>query len=139
MEEDNKTRLQERYVELQLLDEQMKEVQKHLQHFDQQIQDVIAVRQSLDELRNVREGEESLVPIANGIFARAKLTNLRELLVNVGSNIVVAKSIDEAKKLLEQQSSEIQAIRTRIAAQLEKLATRAQALQEELMKLIETK
>ena len=45
----------------------------------------------------------------------------------------------KTKKLLEEQSAEIQEIRARIASQLEQLASKAQVLQAELMKLMEEK
>ncbi|MBN1156354.1 prefoldin subunit alpha [Candidatus Woesearchaeota archaeon] len=137
--EQNKKALQEKYVELQLMDEQIKEVQKHMLHFDQQISEVSNVRNALEQFRDVKQGEDALIPLANGIFVRAKLSNLDELIVNVGSNIAVKKSLEETKKLLDEQSAEIQGIRARIATQLEQLASKAQVLQAELMKLIEEK
>ncbi len=137
--EEEKKELQQKYVELQLLDEQIKEVQNHMVHFDQQISEVITVRNALEQLNDVRDGGDALVPIANGIFAKAKLFNLKELIVNVGANVAVEKSIDEAKKLLDEQSVEIQAIRARIAGQLDQLASKAQVLQAEMMKMMEEK
>ncbi|HSU73048.1 MAG TPA: hypothetical protein VLJ21_04340, partial [Candidatus Binatia bacterium] len=80
---------QRKYLELQVLNQKMQQVQEQVQQLEQQIVEVDKVSQNLDEFSKVKPGAESLIPVANGLFAKATLLETQTLVVNVGSNVAV--------------------------------------------------
>jgi prefoldin subunit 5 len=56
--------------------------------------------------------------------------------VNVGSSVVVEKSIEDTKKLLEEQHIEISAYRVQLNDHLQNMMTRIQELQAALEQMV---
>lgn len=127
--------IRKKYIELQLYQTELKEIRDKLENIDIQITEINAVKQSLDEIKTLDDGSEMLVPIANGIFATAKLQKQNKLKVNIGSNTVRDYTFDEANELLDRQSKDIAGIRNHMIDQFEGLAGQMQVLEEELLKL----
>ncbi|MBI4150980.1 prefoldin subunit alpha [Candidatus Woesearchaeota archaeon] len=124
------------YLELQAFGQQMQQLQEQLQQLEQQVESVNDTSQSLDELGTVKDGTEILVPVANGIFVKARITNANELLVNVGSHVNVPKSIPDVKRLMDQQNEEVRKLQGQLAEQLQGLAGQAQKKEHELHALM---
>ncbi len=67
--------------------------------------ELLLIKASLDDLK---ENSDLLIPLGAGIYANAKLSNSKEFLVNVGSNVLVKKSLDEVKKMIDDEIKEIE-------------------------------
>ena len=128
--------IQKKYMEYQVIGERIKQLQEQMQTAEQQLIEIMATLQSLDEFSTLKENDEILVPVNNGIFVKANLKKENKLLVNVGSSVVVDKSIDDTKKLIEKQKDEMEGIRGKIALNLNKLIENAQSLEKELNEII---
>ena len=129
---ENKTESkQNKYVQLQMVDQQARQLQQYLQTFDQQLLEIRSVITSLNEFAKLKKGDSILAPIANGIFVKAKLEESHEVRVNVGNNTVVTKTIDNAVKMLEGQEAEINQYRSDVLAKFDELLKQAEALQKE--------
>src|SRR3989338_2449099 len=90
---DKQKEMQEKYIELQLLDQQIKQMQKQIQLVEQQVMELSSVKQSLDEIKNIEKGTEVLAPLSSGIFAKAEIKDIDKLLVNVGADVVIEKDL----------------------------------------------
>lgn len=135
MKEDEK-KLQEKYMEMKIAEEQMNEVQKQAQAVEQQLMELIATAQSLEDFKKTSKGDEILVPISSGIFAKATLKENSEFLVNVGANTVVAKDIESTKKLMERQVEEMRELHLKINTQMKRIALHASYIEDELRELV---
>jgi prefoldin alpha subunit len=122
---------QEVYMELQLLDQKIKKVQKQLEKLEEQLADVGEVKNALEQFADIQPGTEMRVPLANGIFFRAELKDATEVLVNVGSNIIVAKKVVDVRKMIDGQLEELTAYRTKVVQQFEKLVERVEGIQKD--------
>jgi len=128
-EGNEKESLQERYMELQMLDQQIRQLQKYLQSFDQQLVEIKSVIVAIKDFGSLKKGDVILAPIANGVFVKARLEDASHLRINVGSNVVVTKSINEAVSLLEAQEKEIVQYRSETLANMEEFMKRLEGLQ----------
>jgi len=128
---------QQKYMELQMVNNQVKELQKQIQALENQVGEVDNILNNLDELKEIKVGSEILVPVANGIFLKAELKDSNNMKVNVGSNTVVVKTIDETKKLLGDQSIEISEVHDQLVAQLKKIMAHAERTEEELKGMVQ--
>ncbi len=131
--------LQQKYVELQLLDRQIKELQQQIQIIDEQSLDFRVGVQGLSDIEKTQEGSEILVPVSNGIFAWATLTNSSEFLVSVGSNVMVVKSMVETRKLLDEKIATLSQYRDEIVLNLQQLDEQIRRLEAEVRKLMKSR
>lgn len=132
---ENKENLQEQYLKLQFLHEQIKEIEKQTQLFNNQIVELTLTVQSLDDFKNIKQGTEILVPVNQGIYAKAELKNNKDLLVNVGSNVSVKKNIEDTKKLISNQIEEIKKLQEQMVLNLQKLTLQASSIEKEINEL----
>jgi prefoldin alpha subunit len=103
--DDNQMR--EKYMEMQFLDQQMKQIEDHLKTVEDQEADVLVTKDALENFSKLKEGDETLMPLSNGIFARASLKDNKRLLVNVGNGVVVEKTIPDTIALMDEQLKEL--------------------------------
>ena len=134
MEKEKKA--QELYMQIQMIQENAKQIYKQLQVAEGQLMELVMTSQSLDDFRQIKEKTEIFVPLNSGIFAKAELKKADELLVNVGANVVVKKDISSTKKLVERQVEQLRDIRERMVSDLKKLTMQGGMIEEELQKLV---
>lgn len=128
--------LQQKYVEFQVVTAQIKQLQKAVQLLEEQSFEISSVSEGLEDIKKMRKGAEMLVPIAGGIFIKGELKENSELIVNVGSNVAVAKTAEDTKKLLEERTKEISSEKEELVLQLQGLIQMAQNYQDEIEKLV---
>ncbi len=124
----------ELYNQLELIQRQIQSVESQL---DEIVKQKEQVKTSVKALKDLSEekSEEVLVPIVNGVFAKAKLLDTKKLLVSVGSNVLVSKSIDEAVKLLEDNVKELETYQGQLEATYKQLIAEFNRIQDQLSKL----
>ena len=136
---DNQKELQKMYLELQLLDEQMKQVQKQVVALDEQLIELNNTLQALDDFNKTEVGTNILVSLSPGIFTNAELKNNKELFVNVGNNIVVKKNVAETKEMLKKRQDAINKYREAVLVELQKMNAKAVNIEQGINKKIQTK
>jgi prefoldin alpha subunit len=124
--------IQNKYLELQMIGQQIKQVQQQIQALDNRLMELNIVEQSLDDLGEVKTGTEILVPISSGIFAKAELKDNKDLMVNVGANTVVKKTIPKTKDMLTEQTTEINKYKEQMLMQVNQMIEHAKALEKEI-------
>ena len=120
---------QEKYQEMQMLDYQIKQVQKLIENIDAQLLEIGGTIDALQEFEKLNHNDEILLPIANGIFAKGTLTDNKLLRINVGSNVVVEKSAKDTIAMMEKQAKDIESYKQEVLGQLQKFVERMQGLQ----------
>jgi|GEM_PF-2328376 len=103
----------ELYTEYKLLGEQYKKVQEYLEQTAENLQQVSDTIEALDVMGQQKKGARVFAPMANGIFIDATLNDPAHVRMNVGQGVVVTKTIDQAKGMLEQQHEELHQLRDR--------------------------
>jgi prefoldin alpha subunit len=98
--------MKEKYMQFQMLQQQMEQVSQHLEMFNQQLAELDISISAVKELETAEKDNELLAPIADGIFFKAKLIDNQKLVVNVGSNVTVERTVPEVVVLLKEQKEE---------------------------------
>jgi len=133
---DPSNEVKQKYMELQLIQRQVQQIQQQIQALEAQSGEMDVVMQALDDFSVAKPGSDSFVTLTPGLFVKAKLEQTDSMLLNVGGGAVVQKSIPEAKNIISGQTVELSKLQQELTEQLQKLAGRAEKLQEELRKLI---
>ncbi|HIH10815.1 TPA: prefoldin subunit alpha [Candidatus Woesearchaeota archaeon] len=102
----NEDQVKEKYMQFKMIQEHIEQMSEHLQALNQQNEDIEISINALHEMTTTELNTDLLTPIADGIFISSKLTNNKTVIVNVGSNVTVEKTIPEAIKLLQKQQKE---------------------------------
>ena len=76
--ESQEEKLKEKYIEMKIIEEQMKEIQKQSNAVEQQLMEMVSVTQSLEDFKKTKKGDDILVPISSGVFAKAALQDNKE-------------------------------------------------------------
>ena len=105
MAEDQKT--EDRYRQLQMIQQQAEQIAEYVQKLQMQLQEIDNSLEALQELKNTAINTEILAPVANGIFLKASLQDNQKLVVNVGAEVTVEKTIPEVITLLQEQKEKI--------------------------------
>ncbi len=120
----NEKEAREAYFELKMIEEQMKQLQQQMENLEQNIIEFENAVKSIDELKS-KSGEEAFVPVSSGIYAKAKLHDTDNFIVNVGAGVAVEKPAVETKGLIEKQLVEMRGYREQMAKGMQLLSSRA--------------
>ena len=135
MEDQNK-KIEEKYVLLQLLDAQIKEVEKELSALEMKNQELIKLKESFDNLSQLKEGSASYSSISPGVYVKSSIADSKNVLVNIGAGVIVKKSIPDAKAMVDMQLTQLASVTTQLAQNLQALANRANEIQKDIQELV---
>jgi prefoldin alpha subunit len=124
----------EKIVEFQLLQQQLEQMQKHNEELKSKLAEFHKTKMTLKEMKEIKNGTELFVPIAQGIFTKVKMHD-SELLVNVGANTTVKKNIPHVIKLIDQQLKDVKEIKEKMDDNAAKVTKRLHKLAEEIQSL----
>ncbi len=99
--------IQQKLVQFQILQKHIEKIGEHVELLNSQNEELEESKQALRDLKESQVGSELLAPLANGIFVKGTLSNTSTLLVNVGADTVVEKSIEDVLEMLHEQQKEI--------------------------------
>ncbi len=94
-------------MELQQLNEQLQNYRAFYEEIKRKLNDINVVISALKEISKIKTKRKMLVPIANGIFLRAELDETSQVVVNVGADVCVNKSVKDTIKILEKRKEDV--------------------------------
>jgi prefoldin alpha subunit len=124
--------MQKLYFEFQVLEQSIKQLEKQSAMLNDQLIELVTTMQSLEDIKNVKEGTEILIPLSNGIYAKAELKDNKSMVVNLGANITGTKTVDATKSLIGAQVEEIKKLQENIVRQLQSQTTKAYLMEQEI-------
>lgn len=124
--------LEQKYSELQYMQQHLQQLNKQMQELEQKSQEIIAIKTAIEDLKSQKKDTELLVPISNGIFIKAKAVDMKNLLVNVGADVVVKKTPEDTKELLDTQSKEIDKYKKNIYEQMVMISEQIRLVEQDL-------
>ena len=122
---------QNKYLEYQLLAQQIQQVREHLEVLEEHIEGLKDLKVFVDNLSSVKEGEEILVPLGQGIFFNALVKKPGEFLMNVGAGVVVEKKSDSVLENVDGQLIDVDFTIQELSKQLETLHKHAEKIIQE--------
>jgi prefoldin alpha subunit len=106
-------------MKFQMFEKQIQQLQEQIQAVEQGIVELSSLFLGLDDLKN-SDGKEILSPIGKGIFVKSKIIS-EELVVDIGNQNFVTKTIDDTKKLIDSQVQKLEGIKKELNEALENL------------------
>ena len=130
--------MQQKYLEMQIIEQQMKEYQNELTALQLQINEMENLRESLEEIEKAKEKNEILTALSPGVFIKTQLKG-KNILMNVGYGVVVPKDVKEALGIVKDQTMKMQGIVYKLEKDVEIFNKHLINLQMELQELLNKK
>lgn len=125
-------RARELYVRVKALKEHQQKLESHLDELDSktvQLREMITAVKDVDTLL---EGDDILVPLANGIFMPATAQKTDHLILHVGADTTVKKTPSETVEILEKQLTELAGFREQLLVQYNEVVAESERVEAEV-------
>lgn len=110
---------QELARKFQIFEQQIRMLQEQLNAVERTTLDLQSLDLGLDDLKDGKD-KEVLAQVGRGIFVKAKILS-DDLLVDIGGKNFVTKSIENTKKVLQEQIDKLNKIREDLEKELDKV------------------
>ena len=129
--------LQEKYMELQILKQQINSYVEQKQAVDEKVGELSSTIDALKSLPAVKKGEEMWSSLGSGTFVRSDIKDVEKVLVAIGAGIVTKETLPKAIEILESRAKELNNISEEIVKQANSLVERINELEPQFEKLAE--
>jgi prefoldin alpha subunit len=113
-------------LESRYLEETVNELQSRISMINSAIAELRVSRMTLDGLENEKKGAQLFVPVGGGSYVKAKLETTKNVVVGIGADVAVEKSLKEAKVELEARIAELEKTRETLGQQYNQVVGRIQ-------------
>jgi prefoldin alpha subunit len=100
------------------------------------IGEITLAHNTLDGLRKLQDGDDTLVPVGGGSYIRMKIADSKKLIMGVGAGAAIEKDVDSSVEELKGRLQELDKARTSIQQQLDQNMSRYQQDREALEDLL---
>lgn len=114
------------------LQQQSQQLQEQLEQINQQINQFKDLKKSIDDIKN-SENKEMLAPVGKGVFFKSDIKD-KKLFVGVGSNVIVRREPDEAKKIADKQIDRFKEIKEELLSKIQEINGQFQQMMGQLQK-----
>jgi prefoldin alpha subunit len=119
-------------IAFEYVEDQIKKATEQLDSFDTQF---IKIKDAILALQSITQDTQSLIPISDGIYAKATVKKIDSVIVDVGQNVAVEKSASDTIAMLESQLTLVIDYQQKLTKRLEQLSKEADLLNTELREL----
>ncbi|MEK6922384.1 MAG: prefoldin subunit alpha [Nanoarchaeota archaeon] len=134
-DEDKKRIMQEKYLEFQILKQHIDEVQQQRSMLVQNNKEAKRAQETLATIGETKINDDMFAQIGGGIFAKTALIDNENILMDVGADIFISKSVAEAKGYIGEKIKELENVIENVDQALNKAQNQLHAIQEELLSL----
>ena len=114
------------------------------QHYAQEIENQMRaiaqvegeIDRTLQALKEVQTGKTSLFNIGSGIFIKGEIKEVEKLLVNVGANVFVENTPEQAISFLEEKKKELNEAKEDLVKSMEAISNRLKEIDIEARRLM---
>lgn len=101
MENIQNSDMQQQLYQFQYLKDQRDALAQNLGLISASLQNYVTTKATVENLKNVKVGEEILIPIGGSIIINASISNTDKILTYISQDVVIEKNIEETSQFLE--------------------------------------
>lgn len=129
--------VQQYYLAIQALEEEIVRGQNNLQMIELQIQRLLETSAAVRELKNHESGDEIMINIGSGTHVHVKLTDKKEVVTTLGAGFAVERTVDDALKQYEKQQEKLTDLAKQQQEQVRATQERIEEYRNQLNQLIQ--
>lgn len=119
-------------VESRFLEEAATELQSRINMTNAALAELRVSSMTLEGLEDEKKNSQLFVPIGGGSYVKARLESADKVVVGIGADVAVEKSVKEAKGELEARISELEKTRDALGQQFNQIIEKIQENQRKL-------
>jgi len=123
-------------TEIRILEGTASTLQARLEIVRSAIGEVTLAHTTLEGLKNLQDGDDTLVPVGAGSYVRMKLADSKRLVMGIGAGVAVEKDVDTSAEELKVRLQELEQARSSIQQQLDQTLARYQQDRDALEELL---
>ncbi len=100
--------VQQKLVLYQMLGQRLEQINEQARVLEQRMLELETTRQALEDMKGLKQGNEVLIPLGSGCYTHGKTMDSGRLLCDLGAGIMINKSPQEAKTVLDGKKTEIE-------------------------------
>jgi len=98
---------------------------------------LVEIQSTLESIEEIEKSEEILFPLASGAYTLGKIIDKQKIVLSIGANIAVEKSLADAKKFLNERKNEIEKALNQVNKEIANLSFKLQVLEREISRIAE--
>ena len=121
--------LRQLVTEMRMMEGTVNTLQQRLQVVLASVSELRIAKQSLEDLKNIENGNSLLVPVGGAAFINANLGELDSVVMGIGADVSVEMSYDDALKDVNERLEEMEKAQDSIEQQLGQIMAQLEAHQ----------
>lgn len=122
----------QKYMEFQLLNQQIQQSQQQMQMISQQVIELKTISKNVSEISKAEPDSEMYSNLGVGVHIKSTIKDSKHLLVNVGAGTFVQKTPEETITIVDKQVVELEKFVQDMEKNLQKNTEKAEELREEI-------
>jgi len=122
-------------VELRILEGTAEALQSRINLVNAAFAELSMAKRTLEGVGKENPDAPVFVPIGGGSYIKAKITDVDKVVYGVGAGVAIEKSLEEAKRGVDERISELERTRKSLEQQLSQVISRIQENQDRLQEL----
>jgi len=90
-----------------MLERQAESLKMNINMLQSHIKELMVAKETIENIQKSDEGQEVLFPLGGGSFTYGKLTDNKNVIINIGANVVVKHNIENASALMDSRLTEM--------------------------------
>ena len=123
-------------TEIRILEGSIGALQSRLDIVRAAINEITLAFNTLDGLKNLKEGDSTLVPVGAGSYVRMHIADSKKLVMGIGAGVAMEKDVEGSVTELKGRLEELDKARTSIQQQLDQTVGRYQQDRDALEELL---
>lgn len=117
--------------------QQLESIDAQLQYLSTVLAEYQRAKATVEQLHAADPNTEVLIPLGGGTFVNGSVKNTSNVLIGIGSCLVVEKSVGDALKKLDERINKIHENQEKIVSIGQKIQTDAEELSQKTQKMME--
>ena len=131
----NQRELQERILAYRILQSKLDDNVKERDLITNKLIEVENTLVSIDEMKETKE--ETAFPMGSDVYVFAKNSNKEKLMIGIGANILMEKTFEESKEILNKSKKEFEKTLDDIQKEINQISCSIEEMTPELQEMIE--
>jgi len=135
----NDEELSKYMAQIEQYKEQLQTLEMQGQYIQTAINDYNKGKVTLNNLENVKDNADFLIPIGGSTFINAKSSNVSKVLFDIGSGYVIEKNIGEAIAKIDKRVEDLHKTQESLSSMMEKMQMEAMDISAKAQELYQEK
>jgi len=115
---ERKKELEENYVKLNLMKNQLNNMLVEKNILETKINEISTTIETIEEIKKLKKNDEVWSSVGSGVYMSATINDPDKIMVNIGANTLMKKTIGKAEEFLEKKDDELKALDQQLTAKI---------------------